>query len=146
MNLRKILDVRSKTFLGVLLGVLGILIDATDFFPDLPKSIPIIIQVLGFVLAAFGVSDALKQSEEDIIKRAKDFFTSHFGAGVILQALVHLVETIPGMPGAPDVLILTAQIIGAILLAMGLRVNGAKARLNTTLPAERAFQKYVKLQ
>lgn len=146
MSLSKILDVRSKTFLGVLLGVLGILIDATDFFPDLPKAVPVIIQVLGFVLAAFGVSDALKQSEDNIIKRAKDFFASHFGAGVVLEAIVHLVETIPGLPGASDTLILTAQIVGAILLAMGLRVDGAKARLNPTPPADRAFQKYAKLQ
>lgn len=146
MNLSKILDVRSKTFFGVLLGVLGILIDATDFFPDLPKSIPIIVQVLGFVLAAFGVQDALKQSEENIIKRVKDFFTSHFGAGVVLEALVHLVETVPNMPGASDVFVLTAQIIGAILLAMGLRVDGVKARLNQEPASPRAFEKYAKLQ
>lgn len=146
MNLSKILDVRSKTFLGVLLGVLGILIDATDFFPDLPKSVPIIVQVLGFVLAAFGVQDALKQSEENIIKRVKDFFTSHFGAGVVLEALVHLVETVPNMPGASDVFVLTAQIIGAVLLAMGLRVDGVKARLNPEPTSPRAFEKYAKLQ
>lgn len=141
-NYKKILDFNSKTFFGTLLGVLGILMSATNFFPDLPKSIPIIVQVIGFVLAAFGVADSAEQSEKSLIEKAKKFFSEHFGAGVLLEALAHIVDKVPVMPDAPYLAVVLAQAVGAILIAMGLRNKAAQARLsqNPVLPA--SYEKY----
>lgn len=140
--LKKILDVRSKTFLGVLLGVLAVLIDSVPFFPDPPQAVIIAMQIISFLLAAFGIADAAEQSEKDIISKVKDFFTSNFGAGVLLEAIAQALDKILTTPDAPSGAILTAKIIGAILLAMGLRNQGAKARLQMTPPSELAVTKY----
>lgn len=142
MNYKKIFDVRSKTFLGVLLGVLGILMNATNFFPELPKSVPIIVQVIGFVLAAFGVADSAEQNEVSLIEKAKKFFSENFGAGVLLEALAHIVDKVPVMPDAPPLAVVLAQAVGAILIAMGLRNKAAQARINKEPRSEAMVQKY----
>lgn len=145
-NYKKILDFKSKTFFGALLGVLGILMDATNFFPDLPKSVPIIVQVIGFVLAAFGVADSAEQSEKSLIEKAKKFFSENFGAGVLLEAIAHLVDRIPMLPDAPYSFVILAQAVGAILIAMGLRNKAAQARLNQSGVSMASFMKYQHLQ
>lgn len=140
--LKKILDVRSKTFWGVALGVLAILLDSVPFFPEPPTAVIIGMQIIAFLLAAFGIADAAEQSEADIIKKAKDFFSSSFGAGVVLESISHALDKILASPDAPNGAIVVAQVIGAILIAMGLRNQGAKARLNSAPPSNISAVKY----
>lgn len=140
--LKKILDVRSKTFVGLLLGIIATLIDSVPFFPDPPQVAIIIVQIISFLLIAFGIHDAAEQSEADIIKKAKEFFMSSFGAGVALEAVSHALDKILATPDAPTGALLAAQIIGAILMAMGLRNQGAKARLTVTKPSAVMGEKY----
>lgn len=142
----KVLNFKSKTFLGVLLGILGILLDATNFFPNLPKQVPIIVQVIGFILAAFGVADSAEQSEKNIIEKVKKFFSENFGFGVMLEAVLYLVDKIPQLPQAPEFAIILAQAIGAILVAMGLREKAAAARLNLTPVSNAMEAKYEHLK
>lgn len=144
--MRNIFDFKSKTFYGVLLGVLGILLDATNFFPNLPKSVPIIVQVIGFLLAALGIADSAEQSEKSIIEKVKKFFTENFGAGIALEAIVYLVDKIPLIPNAPSIYIILAQAVGAILVAMGLRKKAAAARLNQAPVSEAMEAKYEHLK
>ena len=138
--LKNILDVRSKTFAGVMLGVLAILMDSVPFFPKPPTAVIIAMQIIAFLLAAFGIADAAEQSQADIIQKAKTFFSSSFGAGVVLEAISHALEKIIASPDAPAGLLVGAQILGAVLMAMGLRNQGAKARL-TAAPSVNA-EKY----
>lgn len=144
--LKKIFDVRSKTFAGVLLGVLGILIAGTDFYPDLPKAIPIAVQIIGFVLAAFGIFDAMLQEQETLTNRVRKFFADNFGAGIALEALIYLVDRIPEMPDVPGGAVIAAQIVAALLIAMGLRGEGAKARLKQSPTSEQLKLKYLHLK
>lgn len=144
--MKKLFDFRSKTFLGVLLGILGILLDSTNFFPNLPKSIPIIVQVIGFLLAALGIADSAEQSEKSIIEKVKKFFSESFGAGVLLETLLYLVDKVPQLPHAPTVFVILAQAVGAILVAMGLRKKSAAARLNQAPVSEAMAAKYEHLK
>ncbi len=141
--LGKIFDVKSKTFAGVMLGVLAILMDSVPFFPKPPNIVIVVMQIIAFLLAAFGIADAAEQSEADIIKKAKDFFTSSFGAGVLLEAISHALDKIIATPDAPAGAILSAQILGAVLMAMGLRNQGAKARLTLTKPLNQDKYKHL---
>lgn len=144
--LKKIFDVRSKTFWGVLLGALAIIIDSVPFFPKPPSAVLIAVQIIGFLLAAFGIADAAEQSETDIISKVKNFFLNNFGAGVALEAFAHALDKILSSPDAPNSAVLVAQVLGAILMAMGLRNQGAKARLNSAPVAEIKMQKYAHLK
>lgn len=146
MDFKKIFDIRSKTFWGVLLGVVAILMDSVPFFPEPPSALIIAMQIIGFLLAMFGIADAAEQSEADIISKAKNFFTNNFGAGVVLEAISHALDKIIASPDAPSNAILAAQVLGAILMAMGLRAKVAKSRLMTTPPAPLIAKKYEHLK
>lgn len=141
-SLKKIFDIRSKTFIGVMLGVLAILLDSVPFFPKPPSIIITIMQIVAFLLTAFGLFDAAEQSQADIIKKVKDFFMSSFGAGVLLEIISHVIDKIVATPDAPAGAMLAAQILGAVLMAMGLRNQGAKARLTMKQSYPEAAAKY----
>lgn len=142
MNFKKILDFKSKTFVGTLLGIVALLIDSSNFYPQPPQIVLTIAEIIGFALAFFGLLDAAEQSKRHIIDKAKDFFTNNIAAGILLEAVSHVIDKIPSMPDVPNGLVYLAQIVGAILIAMGLRQKMVQARANTAPPADVAAVKY----
>lgn len=143
--LKVIFDVHSKTFWGTLLGLVALFIDSANFFPNVPKEVLVIIQVIGFAFAFFGLVDAAEQSEKTIIDKAKAFFATNIFAGIVLELLTDLLDKLPSMPNIPHSIIVAGQIIGAILMAMGLRQKIAQGRAMTTPPALTAKEKYKNL-
>lgn len=116
--LNKLIDFKSKTFYGILLGALGIVLSATDFI-ELPELAVRLVQIVGFLITTMGIRDAMLESQASLIQKIVDFKSKTFW-GVIIEAVVHLTDN-PDQFAIPEELKIVLRILGALAVAMGLR-------------------------
>lgn len=134
--MKKLFDFKSLTIVSSLLGVVVLLIDSLGNYEGAPKNLIAIAEVIAFVLTFFGLFNAAKASEQNIIDKFKEFATSKFGGSVLVGMLTYLSQRIPDDPTAPDSFTVAAKILGAILAVLlgapGARELFIKARLDNS--------------
>lgn len=121
--LKGILDVRSKTFWGVMLGALGILLDTTELI-ELPDIVGQIVTVIGGVITAMGLRDKMVDSQAGIIAKIIDIKSRTFW-GALIVGITYIVDNSDTMP-IPEDLLPVVKIVGALITAMGIRDAKAK--------------------
>lgn len=132
--MKKLFDFKSLTVVSSLLGLVLLLIDSLGNYEGTPKNIIAISEVIAFLLTFFGLFNAAKASEQNMIDKFREFATSKFGGSVLVGLLTYLSQRIPDDPTAPDDYVVGAKIIGAILTVLlgapGARELFIKARLD----------------
>lgn len=141
-NLAKIFDWRSKTFWGVALGILSIVMDSALDFEGLPAIVLRLVQVVLVLFTIFGITDAAKQEQAALIEKIQNFVKSSPAWGVLIGMLAHLADTLPETDGMPNGLINGAKALGVLLATMGLRQVAASARGNYDPRAPESVEKY----
>lgn len=119
---------KSKTYAGlglVLLGTLGILLDASEFIA-LPTLANQIIQIVGFIIASMGIRDSMLQSKAGIIKKLVDIHSKTFW-GALIQGFVYIMDNMDKLP-VPDKYVPIIQVFAAIFQAIGWRNAAIRSR------------------
>ena len=141
-SLAKIFDWRSKTFWGVVMGIVSVIIDSALDFNGLPAIGLRIVQIILVLFTIFGISDAAKQEQAALIEKIQRFVKSSPAWGVLIGMLAHLAETLPETEGIPNGLVTAAKALGVLLATMGLRQLAASARSNYESRAPESVEKY----
>lgn len=128
MNLSKLIDFKSKTFWGVLLGVLGILLSATELYTDLPPTVARIVQVIGFVIVSMGVRDAMLEQQAALIKKLVDIKSKTFW-GALIQGVVYILDNPDTLPIPPEYAT-PLRIVAVVFQAMGWRDAAKRSKLS----------------
>lgn len=123
--LKKLFDFKSKTFWGIVLGSIGIVLDAASF-TTLPQLAVQVLQVVGFLVTTMGLRDAMLQQQAGIVQKILDLKSKTFW-GVLIEALVHLTDN-PDQFAIPEEVKLVLRLVGALAIAMGLR-DAAKRKV-----------------
>lgn len=126
---KSVFNWRSKTFAGVAILFLGVLLNSIGFYPDVPIGVTRIAGVIAAALVFFGWYDAVQNRFETLAASFRDWVASSPGVGFVINAVFYLfdnfVEIGDSLPAWAKVLIYST---GAFLMAMGMRNAGAVAR------------------
>lgn len=132
---------KSKTALGLALGIILILIDSTQLLV-LPELIGKIVGAISGALVIFGLMDAAKQEKDSIIAKVGAFVASSPFFGYLVGFISYTLDQLPTFTGLPEWVLIVGQILGAIMVVLGLRQANVQGRLTRSLPSKKHLQKY----
>lgn len=115
----KVFNLKSKTFWGVSIGVLGIILDATAFYSGLPQVVAQIAEALGFIIATMGLRDSMLESKGSLISKLVDLQSKTFW-GAFIAGLLWVIDNAEALP-IPEKYGIVVKIFAALFTAMGLR-------------------------
>ena len=108
------------------LGVVGIVLEASTFYPMLPPYVAQAIQILSFLITTMGLCEVMLQSKASIAKMIIDLKSKTFW-GILFTAILALTANPEQFTDPNVVLVLT--ILGAIMTAIGFKDAFTRGKL-----------------